>query len=138
MRLDILQIILSGEARRPRQIVKVLNSEGKVIAYAKPRCPMVNYYLIFIICLISAEPVSILVPLQCPFHLFFFLTNMSFSSYDLIDFITFFLQVKGSDTSTAESGSEAEDIASPKTVKSYSHLRLTPVREEVSVGLVFC
>jgi hypothetical protein len=72
MRSDILQIILSGEARRPRQIVKVLNSEGKVIAYAKPRCPMVNYYLIFIICLISAEPVSILVPLQCPFHLFFF------------------------------------------------------------------
>ncbi|KAF4351265.1 hypothetical protein F8388_019653 [Cannabis sativa] len=28
------------------------------------------------------------------------------------------------------SGSEAEDIGSPKTIKSYSHLRLTPVREE--------
>lgn len=39
--------------------------------------------------------------------------------------------MKGSDTSTAESGSEAEDIASPKMTKSYSQLRLTPVREEV-------
>ncbi|CAI0377504.1 unnamed protein product [Linum tenue] len=42
-------------------------------------------------------------------------------------------QVRGSDSSAAESGSEAEEIASPKALKAYSHLRLTPVREEVSL-----
>ncbi|KAF7840972.1 phosphatidylinositol/phosphatidylcholine transfer protein SFH8 [Senna tora] len=39
--------------------------------------------------------------------------------------------LKGSDTSTCESESEAEDIASPKAMKSDSHLRLTSVHENL-------
>ncbi|XP_024959282.1 phosphatidylinositol/phosphatidylcholine transfer protein SFH8-like isoform X2 [Cynara cardunculus var. scolymus] len=78
---EILKLALNSEARRARQVVKVLNSEGKIVAYAKPQLPM----------------------------------------------------LRSSDTSTAESGSEAEDIASPKAIMNYSHLRLTPVREEAKV-----
>ncbi|XP_071689015.1 phosphatidylinositol/phosphatidylcholine transfer protein SFH8-like [Rutidosis leptorrhynchoides] len=74
---EILKLALNSEARRVRQVVKVLNSEGKIVAYAKPQLP----------------------------------------------------GVRSSDTS-AESGSDADDIASPKAMRSYSHLRLTPVREE--------
>lgn len=45
--------------------------------------------------------------------------------------ISFLDQIKGSDTSTTESGSEAEDITSPNLSRNIAHARLTPVREEV-------
>lgn len=42
------------------------------------------------------------------------------------------IQIRYSDTSTADSGSEVEEITSPKANRSYLQPRLTPVREEVS------
>ncbi|XP_042482696.1 phosphatidylinositol/phosphatidylcholine transfer protein SFH8-like [Macadamia integrifolia] len=78
---NILKMVLNGEAQCARQVVTVSNSEGKIIAYGKPKYP-----------------------------------------------------IKGGDTSTAESGSEADDITSPKGMRSYSHFRLTPVREEAKVA----
>jgi hypothetical protein len=42
------------------------------------------------------------------------------------------VQIRSSDTSTGESGSEVEDITSPKASGNYTNPRLTPVHEEVS------
>ncbi|KAJ1408038.1 CRAL/TRIO, N-terminal domain [Sesbania bispinosa] len=42
--------------------------------------------------------------------------------------------IRSSDTSTAESGSEVEDITSPKANGNYTNPRLTPVHEEARLG----
>ena len=47
-------------------------------------------------------------------------------------------QLKGSDTPTAESGYEVEDIASPRAARNYSHLRFTPVRERGELSTFRC
>lgn len=44
--------------------------------------------------------------------------------------------MKSSDTSTAESGSEVEEIASPKVTRSYLLPKLTPVSEEVCINML--
>lgn len=105
----IKKMQMVGEASRCRQVVKVLNNEGKVV-YVKPRYPMVWLYSLSYIVFEVPRIVWL---------------------YHIELFYVFHYQVKVSDTSAGESGSEAEDIASPKAARTYSHLQLTPVREEV-------
>jgi len=47
-------------------------------------------------------------------------------------FLSTFCQAKGGDTSTAESGSDVDDVVSPKVYRGHGLARLTPVHEEVS------
>lgn len=102
-------MVLSGQAQYGRQIVTVSNGEGKIVAYAKPRYPAVRSFSLAL--------------------LFYFKLLHLFWGTQLINI---FEQIKGSDTSTTESGSEVEDVTSPNLSRSYTtHARLTPVREEV-------
>ncbi|XP_020105349.1 phosphatidylinositol/phosphatidylcholine transfer protein SFH8-like [Ananas comosus] len=83
---NILKMVLNGEANYARQIVTISNSEGKIIAYAKPQYPT----------------------------------------------------IKGSDTS-ADSGSEAEEVISPVAVRPCNlNPQLTPVHEEAKLMGAVC
>lgn len=118
--LGCMQVVVNGETQCFRQIVTVSNSDGRVIACDKPHLPMVYYLLpdqhtsfrlMFGGYVLINEPLLTLMLIVC-FHLY--------------------IQIRSSDTSTAESGSEVEEMGSPKVNKSYVQPRLTPVCEEVS------
>jgi hypothetical protein len=80
---------------------------------------------------VYAKPHYLMVCVLNPLMSLFVQSAFRISNFSKMITFSFIQKVKGSDTSTAESGSEAEDIASPKAIRNYSHLRLTPVREEV-------
>ena len=109
----VIQMVENGEARYSRQIVTVSNGEGKIIAYAKPPYTAVRASTLL-------DP--------------FLLIQFYLSKHIRVFLFHLLIQVKFSDTSTAESGSEAEDMTSPKPRRSYmSHPQLTPVHEEVNL-----
>lgn len=109
----VIQMVENGEARYSRQIVTVSNGDGKIIAYAKPPYTAVRASTLL-------DP--------------FLLIQFYLSKHIQVCLFRLLIQVKLSDTSTAESGSEAEDMTSPKPRRSYmSHPQLTPVHEEVSL-----
>lgn len=105
-------MVLRGEARCSRQIVTVTNCEGKIVSSDKP-----HYNMVW----------------STPLTLSFVYTIRVQSLFSNPSFIMLATQIRSSDASTAESGSEMEEMTSPKASRSYSQPMLTPVREEVSV-----
>lgn len=121
-------MVLSGEARCARQIVTVSNSDGK-ITYIKPHYPSVSPVNLNIFFVLRKEPAILFSFWQLISYCFFF----HLSPFNIGFPFCSFLQMRNGDVSTAESGSEAEEIATPKAARSYvPHPKLTPVREEVS------
>lgn len=105
-------MVLRGEARCSRQIVTVTNCEGKIVSSDKP-----HYNMVW----------------SAPSKLSFIYTIRVQFLFSDASFIMLGTQIRSSDASTAESGSEMEEITSPKPSRSYSQPMLTPVLEEVSV-----